>query len=435
MLHVIIVGAGISGLTCAITLAKYTHVQVTVLERAAVMDKAGNGIQVPCNAAHAMRCLGLLDKLLVKTNGPATAFLNLKYDDGEILLHKDLTRCEELYGAPWLLIHRADYMTVLLDEARRVGVRIRLGCDIDGVDLDTPSVKLQNGHVYQADVVVGCDGINSTIRSIMHPSTQPVPTGEYAYRALFTRSQLSSPSFRHLLSPAGISRCWMGPLANAVFYPLQEGTLFNLVIAIADPNFNNNTCDDKALLPSVRAWLSGWDPTLLEMLDAASHLVRFPLYQVDKLPFWSKGCVTLTGDAAHAMPPHLAQGAATGVEDGFILGTLLGRSSRHVSGPTRRAQLRAVLRAYERLQHDRTAQIVSGSRFTGMLDHLPQGPDQRARDAEFAMYDPEKTVSAMPWIDARTNRKLLGRKVDEVAEGEVARLLAAGEFADRGTKL
>ncbi|KJK83954.1 hypothetical protein H634G_00317 [Metarhizium anisopliae BRIP 53293] len=435
MLHVIIVGAGISGLTCAITLAKYTHVQVTVLERAAVMDKAGNGIQVPCNAAHAMRCLGLLDKLLVKTNGPATAFLNLKYDDGEILLHKDLTRCEELYGAPWLLIHRADYMTVLLDEARRVGVRIRLGCDVDGVDLDTPSVKLQSGHVYQADVVVGCDGINSTIRSIMHPSTQPVPTGEYAYRALFTRSQLSSPSFRHLLSPAGISRCWMGPLANAVFYPLQEGTLFNLVIAIADPHFNNNTCDEQALLPSVRAWLSGWDPTLLEMLDAASHLVRFPLYQVDKLPFWSKGCVTLTGDAAHAMPPHLAQGAATGVEDGFILGTLLGGSSRQVSGPTRRAQLRAVLRAYEGLQHDRTAQIVSGSRFTGMLDHLPQGPDQRARDAEFAMYDPEKTVSAMPWIDARTNRKLLGRKVDEVAEGEVARLLAAGELADRGTKL
>lgn len=269
----------------------------------------------------------------------------------------------------------------------------------------------------------------------MHPSTQPVPTGEYAYRALFTRSQLSSPSFRHLLSTAGISRCWMGPLANAVFYPLQEGTLFNLVIAIADPHFNNNTCDEQALLPSVRAWLSGWDPTLLEMLDAASHLVRFPLYQVDKLPFWSKGCVTLTGDAAHAMPPHLAQGAATGVEDGFILGTLLGRSSQQASGPTRRAQLRTVLRAYEGLQHDRTAQIVSGSRFTGMLDHLPQGPDQRARDAEFAMYDPEKTVSAMPWIDARTNRKLLGRKVDEIAEGEVARLLAAGEFADRGTKL
>ncbi|KAF5130307.1 FAD-dependent monooxygenase OpS4 [Metarhizium anisopliae] len=104
MLHVIIVGAGISGLTCAITLAKYTHVQVTVLERAPVMDKAGNGIQVPCNAAHAMRCLGLLDKLLVKTNGPATAFLNLKYDDGEILLHKDLTRCEDLYGAPWLYV-------------------------------------------------------------------------------------------------------------------------------------------------------------------------------------------------------------------------------------------------------------------------------------------------------------------------------------------
>ncbi|EFZ02794.2 FAD binding domain protein [Metarhizium robertsii] len=431
MLHVIIVGAGISGLTCAITLAKYTHVQVTVLERAAVMDKAGNGIQVPCNAAHAMRCLGLLDKLLVKTNGPATAFLNLKYDDGEILLHKDLTRCEELYGAPWLLIHRADYMTVLLDEARRVGVRIRLGCDVDSVDLDTPSVKLQNGHVYQADVVESTPPSAPSCTRRHSPSQRAnTPTA----RSSPARNSPPHPSGISSPPPASPAAGW-GPSPNAVFYPLQEGTLFNLVIAIADPNFNNNTCDEQALLPSVRAWLSGWDPTLLEMLDAASHLVRFPLYQVAKLPFWSKGCVTLTGDAAHAMPPHLAQGAATGVEDGFILGTLLGRLSRHVSGPTRRAQLRTVLRAYETLQHDRTAQIVSGSRFTGMLDHLPQGPDQRARDAEFAMYDPEKTVSAMPWIDARTNRKLLGRKVDEVAEGEVARLLAAGEFADHGTKL
>ncbi|KHO01587.1 Aromatic-ring hydroxylase-like protein [Metarhizium album ARSEF 1941] len=438
MLDVIIVGAGISGLTCAVTLAKYTRIRVTILERADAMDKAGNGIQVPCNAAHAMRCLGLLDKLLAKTNGPATTFLNLRYDDGKILLHKDLTVCEGLYGAPWLLIHRADYMTVLLDEAQRVGVRIKLGCDVDSVDFDTPSVRLKSGHVYQADVIVGSDGINSTVRSIMHPSIQPIPTGEYAYRTLFARSQLSSPSFQHLLSTAGTSRCWMGPLANAVFYPLQDGTLFNLVIAIANPHFNS-TCDEKALLSSVRAWLSGWDPTLLEMLDAASHLVRFPLYQVDNLPFWSKGCVTLTGDAAHAMLPHLAQGAATGVEDGFILGTLLGRLSQHVSDSTPHVvlqnQLQTVVHAYEQLQHSRTAQIASGSRLTGMLDHLPQGPDQRARDAEFSTYDPTRTVSAMPWIDARTNRKLLGRKVDEVAEAQFARLVTEGGLDDYRLKL
>ncbi|OAA40909.1 Monooxygenase, FAD-binding protein [Metarhizium rileyi] len=403
------------------------------------MAQAGNGIQVPCNAAHTMRCLGLLDKLLAKTNGPAKAFLNLKFDNGEVLLHKDLTRCEELYGAPWLLIHRADYMTILLDEARRVGVRVQLDRGVDSVDFNTPLVKLRNGHLHRADIIVGCDGIHSTIRSIMHPSKQPIATGEYAYRTLFRRSQLSSPSFQHLLSTSGTSRCWMGPLANAVFYPLQDGTLFNLVIAIADQQFNN-TCDETTLLSSVKSWLSGWDPTLLKLLEIADHLVRFPLYQVDELPFWSQGCVTLMGDAAHAMLPHLAQGAATGVEDGFILGTLLGRfSAEHASVPTPRPllqkQLRTVLRAYERLQHGRTAHIVSGSRLTGMLNHLPLGPDQMARDAEFALCNPERTVSAMPWIDAKTNKELLGRKADEVAEGQFSRLLIEGKLDVRGFKL
>lgn len=273
----------------------------------------------------------------------------------------------------------------------------------------------------------------------MHPSTYPVPTGEYAYRALFTRSQLSSPSFQHLLSTPGICRCWMGPLANAVFYPLQDGTLFNLVIAIADQNFNN-ACDEEAMCLSVRDWLWGWDPVLIEMLDVANDLVRFPLYQVETLPFWSKGSVTLMGDAAHAMLPHLAQGAATGVEDGFILGTLLGRLSEHMLESSTHSSLvqkhiGTVLRSYEKLQHDRTAHIVSGSRLTGMIDHLPQGPDQRARDAEFASYDPETTVSAIPWIDARTNRELLRRKVDEVVEKEFARLVSKGELDGERSRL
>lgn len=267
----------------------------------------------------------------------------------------------------------------------------------------------------------------------MHPSVQPVPTGEYAYRTLFTRSQLSSPTFQHLTSSPGTSRCWVGPLANAVFYPLQDGTLFNLVIAIANPDFNNS-CDEGALLSSLRDWLRDWDPILLEMLDTATQLIRFPIYRVDRLPFWTQGSVTLMGDAAHAMLPHLAQGAATGVEDAFILGSLLGCLSDSIAEGTPGSQLqqhvRTILHSYEKLQHDRTAQIASASRFTGMLDHLPPGPDQKARDAEFAMYDPEKTVSAMPWIDARTNKDLLGRKVDEVAEREFARLLADGELSE-----
>lgn len=270
------------------------------------------------------------------------------------------------------------------------------------------------------------------MRSLMHPSILARPTGEYAYRALLKRSQLSSPSLKHIASSPGVIRMWLGPQANAVLYTLRNGRLFNLVIPIADAAFNASICKGDDLLGAVKNWLRDWDPVLLEMLGKADQLVRFPLYQVQTLPYWSRRstCVTLAGDAAHAMLPHLAQGAAAGVEDGFVLGTLLGRWAQQTTDTSDRAlvqrQIHTVLRSYEKLQHERTTRIVSMSRLTGTLDHLPQGPAQRARDAEFTSFVPEKCVSGMPWIDARWNRKLLARKVDEVTEREFQSLVNGG---------
>ncbi|GAB0134008.1 hypothetical protein EsDP_00002395 [Epichloe bromicola] len=307
MIEVIVVGAGISGLTFAVTLARYRNVKITILERAAT----GNGLQIPCNAAHAMRCLGLLEKLQVYSKQPATSFKTLAYSDGKELLDRDLKYCEELYGAPWLLMHRADYMRVLRDEASRLGVVVKSGHEVRHIDFSTPAVTLADGHVFKADLIVGSDGIHSTVRSLMHPSILARPTGEYAYRALLKRSQLSSPSLKHIVSSPGVIRMWLGPQANAVLYTLRNGRLFNLVIPIADAAFNASLCKGDDLLGAVKNWLRGWDPVLLEMLGQADQLVRFPLHQVQTLPYWSRRstCVTLAGDAAHAMLPHLAQGA------------------------------------------------------------------------------------------------------------------------------
>lgn len=134
MINVIVVGAGISGLTFSIALSRYQNVKVTVFERAAGLENAsnpsrfsilpgfsslktftqgkhplhltkgqvGNGLQLPCNAARVMRCLGLLDKLRAQTKHPAASIKILSYSNGKELLDRDLTTCEELYGAPWL---------------------------------------------------------------------------------------------------------------------------------------------------------------------------------------------------------------------------------------------------------------------------------------------------------------------------------------------
>ncbi|KAG5994541.1 hypothetical protein E4U43_003212 [Claviceps pusilla] len=434
-MEVIIVGSGISGVTLAITLSRYRNVKVTIFEKTTELRNVGNGLQIPCNSSHTMRCLGLLDKLRALAKQAATSFRSLTYD-GKVVLDRNLRVYEELYGAPWLLLHRADYLHMLLDEARRLGVVLKSGCQVTDVDFSAPSVTLENGEVYNADLIVGADGIHSRIRSVMHPSIRAVPTGEYAYRGLFEQWKFSSnPSLQHLVSSPDVVRLWRGPRANAVLYPLQGGKLFNFVIPISDTAFNEAcTKSDKSLLDSVKERLRDWDPLLLEVLGQADQLIRFPLYQVPELPSWSRGSVALIGDAAHAMLPHLAQGAATAVEDGFVLGTLLGRWAQdHLSArpedntpAVRRRKIQTLLRSYENIQRERITRIASCSRWTGTLEHLPSGPDQRARDAEFAAFDPyhpESCVSGLPWIDGRWNRELLGRKADQVTEREFKRVV------------
>ncbi|KAG5912860.1 hypothetical protein E4U53_005120 [Claviceps sorghi] len=269
----------------------------------------------------------------------------------------------------------------------------------------------------------------------MHPSIRAVATGECAYRALFEQRQiLSTPSLQHIASNCGVLRKWLGPDVIAVLYPLQEGNLVNLVIAISDTAFNASCGQPgRSVLDAVSDRLRNWDPLLLEILGKADQLVRYPLYQLQTLPSWSRGSVTLLGDAAHAMAPHLGQGAAAAVEDGFVLGTLLGRWAQHhlpmsagaeTKAPSR--QIQALLRCYETIQHERTTRIASNSRWSATLDRLPRSPDQRARDAEFAAFTPDHPdacVSGIPWIDGKWNRELLGRKVDKETDREFQRFL------------
>ncbi|POR37615.1 Aromatic-ring hydroxylase-like protein [Tolypocladium paradoxum] len=435
-MNVIIAGAGIAGLTCSIALARHKRVKVTILERFPDIGPVGNGIQVPCNAAHVMRKLGLLNQMLKKAGGPATATPSMNYSDGSVLLTRDFTRCEEWYGAPWLLIHRADYMKILYEEARALGVQVKFGCEIQEVDFEAPWVKLASGEIHTADVIIGSDGtsfqpmrrLKSTIRSALHPSIRPRRTESFAYRAMFPITQLTSPTLQHILNP---SAClfWLGPRTQIVLYALRGGQVFNLVVVVSDPPFNAR-CKEGDALALLRERLSDCDPAVRELMDAAQELVCFPLLELEDLPFWTRGHVTLMGDAAHPTLPHLGQGAAMCVEDGLVLGNLLGRMAERVNSGSSRGTLKsgipAVLESYESIRHARTTRIVSQSRLAGIYSELPRGPAQRARDAEALDYDERSCISNWPWIDSRWNRELLAYRAGDVAEREFERLVDEG---------
>ncbi|KYK55813.1 hypothetical protein DCS_07777 [Drechmeria coniospora] len=414
-LNVLIVGAGIAGLTTSIALARYKSVRVTVLERFPSNGPVGNGIQVPPNAAHVMKVLGLLEKHIQRAVGPATSAISMHYSTGAVLVKRDFTRCGELYAAPWLLMQRADYLTVLLDEARRLGVQVRFGCDVGAVNFDTPSLRLTTG-------------VKSTVRSLMHPSIRQQRANAFAYRALYTKPQLSSPTLRSILHS---SSClfWLGPEMQVIWYPLRGGELFNLVVCVVDADFNAR-CERGDARELLRERMADWQPQLRELMDLADEVVCFPLLTLQDLPFWSKGCVTVIGDAAHPTLPYLGQGGAMCVEDGLILGDLLGRMTEHVDATgsgTFKQRIPTILESFRSIRHPRTMRIRSKSRLSGKYNQLAAGPLRQARDDDAASYGDEDTcISDWPWIDSRWNRELLSYKADEVAGREFDRLVDSG---------
>lgn len=432
-LNVAIIGAGIAGLTCAITLSRYAGVHVTILERAPSLVAAGNGIQVPCNACHVLRSLGLLDKLIAKSKGVALGSVSLDYENGQVLLNRDFTRYEEIYGAPWLFVHRADYIDVLLEEADRLGIQIRLGCEVKEVNTGAPCVRLVNDEIVTAHIIIGCDGINSIVRKAMYPTIRPQPTNTSAYRALLTRSQLLSPLFTSVTTS---SKChfWLGPRAHIVLYPIHGGETFNLVVIVADHELNRR-CQSGNMLEVVREHLAGWNPVVRGLLQAVQGLTSFPLLSVEDLPSFASARVALMGDAAHPTVPYLGQGAAMAVEDALVLGTLLENLTRFwssLSSGSLKAHIPTILQTYDAIQRPRTTTIVAQSRRHGYFNHLARGPEQRARDAEFAAFDAETTVSKCPWVDAAFNREMLGRDAEAIASVEFGRLVAERLFDQWG---
>jgi len=233
-LRVVIVGAGIGGLACAIA-CRQQGLDVTILERSNEILPVGAGIQLPPNATRVMRHLGL-EAALQSAGAVVIEGHNLRsYASGNPVRRRPLGQAAlDLYGSAWMVIHRADYQRMLLDAAVQHGVQLRTGCEVIKVkSFKDCSVQLKDGRVVEADVIVGADGLWSVMRNeVLGSTSAPNETGDLAYRGTFRAEQLRDcrdARVEEVLNAADL-QLWMGPGKHVVFYPVRNKEEFNLVL-------------------------------------------------------------------------------------------------------------------------------------------------------------------------------------------------------------
>ncbi|PWW74169.1 FAD/NAD(P)-binding domain-containing protein [Tuber magnatum] len=374
-LNVLIVGAGLGGLSAAIAIRLAGH-EVLVLEQASTLSEVGAGIQIPPNSSRFLISWGLREAMDRVSVLPEIIRLR-SYRDGNVLNEQPLVPLtEEVYGGPYWHCHRADFHRVLVEKCQALGVRILINSMVTNIDFEAPSVTLSTGGTIGADLIVGSDGLKSKCREqLLGHSDPPRLTGDLAYRILVKAEEMRKhKDLEEFVNKPAINT-WMGPNAHAVSYLLKDQGYYNMVLICPDnmPGGVNVMSTDSS---EVLEFFKSWDPRLQKMIGLVSSVSKWRLQNSTEMASWThpSGKFALLGDACHATLPYLAQGAAIAVEDGGVLGGLLAKLED-------RSQLPALLRTYEGLRKNRTTKIVVGS--TGMRDilHMEDGEKQKRRDA------------------------------------------------------
>ncbi|KAL6362182.1 hypothetical protein LRP88_04259 [Fusarium phalaenopsidis] len=259
-MKVIIIGAGIGGLVCAIA-CRREGLSVTVLERTPALAPVGAGIQIPPNAARVARHLGILKKLRAKSV-LLDSIDYLRYENGQALFNIDgANTILDRFGDIWTVIARPDYHDVLVNAAREAGVDINLDSEAATIDFNKTNIRTKRGETFEADVIVGADGLWSSSRDqLLGHASPPAESGDLAYRATISREQLlalDDPSINKLIQEKS-AKCWMGPGRHCVFYPLAGGDLFNLVLLRPD-NLDKDVRQAPGDIEEMRACFEGWD--------------------------------------------------------------------------------------------------------------------------------------------------------------------------------
>jgi salicylate hydroxylase len=399
-LRIAIIGGGIGGLAAALFLRR-AGLDAAVYEQAAELRPIGAGIVVAPNMVRLLQKLGVAGTVPGCVAGAVPGFVRLeaawefrRWADGRVLSVQPMGEdCERLYGAACYVAHRADILAMLQralpgDQLHLDHRLVALAQDEHGVALTFASRGGRSVHVT-ADVAIGADGIHSVVRPAITSELRARFSGLCAFRCLVPAEHAPELALRP------VQTLWLGPGRHLVHYPISGGRLVNVVAFVPAGSWRTESWTADGDVADLRAEFAGWDPRLRRLLASATRTQRWAIFDREPLDQWTVGRISLLGDAAHAMLPFFAQGAAQAVEDAAVLAGCLAAA--------RPASVAAALQRYEQIRRPRARQVQLMSRGREVQNHLDDGPEQEARDAALASGEPLRQSAWLYGHDAEAD--------------------------------
>jgi salicylate hydroxylase len=389
--QIIIAGAGIAGLAAALAFASRGF-SVQVFERAPQLEEVGAGIQLSPNATRILDRLGVLPALLETAVRPNAVLLR----DGRTLT--ELARvplgetAERRWNAPYLALHRADLQSALLSRVNKTpGIRLVTDAAIADIaqssDAVTATIATPAGRVETTGLLlVGADGVRSAVRAHFSRSRQSRYSGEVAWRTMLPSD---SPAGRALveITSADAVTAFLHSGFHLIAYPVRGGTAINLA-AFTPARGLAETWSGQADVAPLRSAMRSTAPVLSRLADEAGRWTAWPVHTVDRRPLWTFPGVALIGDAAHAMTPFAAQGAAMAVEDAWTLAASVTAASGNLTD---------ALAAWEAARRPRVEKVARRGAFNRFAWHA-SGPVALARNLVLKTRPSEKLAADLDWL-------------------------------------
>ncbi|MFO0994844.1 MAG: FAD-dependent monooxygenase [Hyphomicrobiales bacterium] len=377
----VVAGGGIAGLAAALGLARI-GADSLVLEQSAAFSEVGAGLQVGPNAVRALRWLGALEAIEPYLFSPPAIRILDGPTGRELMAIRLGSQFARRFGEPYHVVHRADLLMGLLSAAgAQPAIGVETSAQVAEITQERGSLVLatDDGRTLNAAAVIGADGIRSTVRRFLPREGGPTYRGYAIYRALIPVEGMPEELLDDCVC------LWLCPGGHVVHYPVRAGSAMNIV-AVVDSPWNSERWSEPAMRDEL-------NPVFAYSCDALRSLTLHPLIwtkwagaDLEPSPVWSRGRVTLIGDAAHATLPFLAQGAAMSLEDAVVLARTL-----------RRNGISDGFELYVRLRYQRTRRLTLASRKAGWHYHL-DGIARKARNGLLRAVSPNRFLGRLSWI-------------------------------------